>query len=410
MSYYGKSRELICNNDGLMREVVDNFLMAKPKKTVWGNFRIEGDRLVYRTETMKEIDTQHTNAANEALEGLKKGTVSWHSKNSEKFSDLVRQRIKNAIKEKNYRAFYVSETEVEVIAIKLKRDGELIAIGNSNVLPSIGRSVSYGNVTNNNAQTIIQRELERRVAMLPFSVFEQAKLDISKLNIIQAAEPETVQRKIPNPGYRKWQEKPGPEFIEVRAHFSGASLFEVEGKYFLFDIDRREIRHKIFNPFLVQLTKKVSSIAEAYESLKPKAVLDAEKNGVEVKRQGEWFFIKTDKNPVVKLSEQEKMWSMTSLWHTDKEFFNKAFGVEFVASVLKKAEAVRAKLPKQLALKAGDNRPNTVETGITIGKVTYVTGTVKHEGREHADLRLKGWYIAVPNTSIGSFTITGDVD
>lgn len=410
MSYYGKSRELICNNAGLMREVVDNFLMGKPKKTVWGNFRIEGDRLVYRTETMKEWDTRD-NGVLEVLNELKSGKVSWHSKNREKFSELVIQKIKKAVKEDRFERFYVSESEVEVIAITLERDGELLAIGNSNILPSIGRTVSYGNVTNNREVTLIQRELEQRVAMLPFSVFEQAKLDISKLNIIQAAESETVKRKVPNPGYQSWRDNPGPEFIEVSAHFSGASLFEVEGKYFLFDIDRREIKHKIFNPFLVQLTKKVSTIAEAYESLKPKVVLDAEKKGIEVKRQGEWFFIKTDKNPEVKLNDQEKLLAMVANeWRLDTTFFNNAFGKEYVAKIVKQSELVRAKLPKQLALKAGDNRPNTVESGITVDKVTYVTGTVKHQGREHADLKLNGWYIAVPNTSIGSFTITGDVD
>jgi hypothetical protein len=42
--------------------------------------------------------------------------------------------------------------------------------------------------------------------------------------------------------------------------------------------------------------------------------------------------------------------------------------------------------------------------------VHYVNGNVRHTGREHEDLHLDKWHIAVPNTAIQSFTIVGDID
>jgi hypothetical protein len=41
---------------------------------------------------------------------------------------------------------------------------------------------------------------------------------------------------------------------------------------------------------------------------------------------------------------------------------------------------------------------------------SYAQEVVSHSGREHAYLRLKGWWMAVPNTSVKNFTVTGDVD
>jgi hypothetical protein len=39
-----------------------------------------------------------------------------------------------------------------------------------------------------------------------------------------------------------------------------------------------------------------------------------------------------------------------------------------------------------------------------------VLGTVTHSGREHEPVELKKWCLAVPNTSVKSWTIRGDVD
>src|ERR1019366_3252183 len=144
--------------------------------------------------------------------------------------------------------------------------------------------------------------------------------------------------------------------------------------------------------------KPVKTIAEAYESLKPQAVKDAEAKGLEVLRQGEFFFIPVDKKTVELLDSQ-------------------------ISNLEKREDQL-----DDLTLSAGPNRPNYAH-GIELkdGKrlnrreldwekrreiksdATYLIGEVIHSGREHEPIQLKTWYTAVPNTAQKSFTITGDV-
>lgn len=289
-----------------------------------------------------------------------------------------------------------AELRENIIAKKISGGKDII--GNSSVLPLIGRRSAWGNEVENRGETEIQRRLSPLVTMIPFSVFIEAKLDLDSFKIIVRGPEEKVTR-LRNTG--KWDKDNKPIIVEETVHFTGASVFSVSGKTFLFDIDRRELKHKIFNAFLVELPKPVKTIAEAYDILKPQAVKDAEAAGVEVKRQGEWFFIPVD--------------AVTS----------------------KKLDRIAGELPKptdrdrwgrtednlyRMDLRAGNNRPNTgkgmrldAQDNVVTGRdeknaTAYFTGAVEHSGREHAKLILKGWYTAVPNTATRSFTITGDVD
>jgi hypothetical protein len=298
-----------------------------------------------------------------------------------------------------YRATVVESGKVElrenVIAQKFKQRAETLVVGNSSALGLIGRYVSYGNEVVNRDETEVQRRLSVLVPMIPFSVFQQAGLDIRKLRIVARGKEETITRKRHN---GKFDKQHNPIMIEETVHFTGSSLFKVDGSLFLFDIDRREIGHKIFNPFLVRLPQPVTTIEDAYESLKPQEVKDAEAKGLEVKRQGEWFFIPVDKETARKLDNIEE--------HNPE-------------------------CMKSLTLSAGPNRPNYAR-GIQMHRGAAVPdesearwtdrskrdkaseffckGKVEHSGREHAALLLKGWYRALPNTATESFTITGDID
>lgn len=261
-----------------------------------------------------------------------------------------------------------------IIALKIERDNETLFIGNSSVLPLIGRTSAWGRESLNSGVTDVQTRLSRHVQMIPFSVFSEAGLDLTKIKILDRG-PETTVTRTEDRYNSKTREN---DKIDVDVHFTGASLFQVENSLFLFDIDRREIKHKIFNAFLVELKVKASTVAEAYETLKPQDVKDAEAKGLEVKRQGEWFFI-----PVKGNYEATK--ARPNRW--DKKDF------------------------EPLELRAGRNRPNNVSKYATLKDGTHVvTGYVEHSGREHAKLVLDGWFKAVPNTSVQSFTITGDVD
>ena len=44
-------------------------------------------------------------------------------------------------------------------------------------------------------------------------------------------------------------------------------------------------------PFITQVFRKLQTVEEAFESLMPKAVKKAKAKGLEVKRQGDWFFV-----------------------------------------------------------------------------------------------------------------------
>lgn len=287
--------------------------------------------------------------------------------------------VKNALVYRTL-SYKDGETTVlqDVIALRMSNG---TVIGNSSILPLIGRTVNWGNENRNRTVTEIQTRLSQLIVMIPFTVFLEANLNLNKFEILERGNEEDVTRKIPNPKYSDYDKKKQdvPKWIDETVHFTGASLFKVEDKIFLFDIDRREIEHKIFNPFLAQIPAQVDNIKDAYLSLKPKEVLDAESQGLKVLRQGEWFFIPVKGN-------YEAVKAAANRW--DKKEF------------------------EPVKLQAGQNRANTVSKYSRIDKNNIVvSGQVEHDGREHAKLILGDvWYRAVPNTSIRSFTITGDVD
>lgn len=288
-----------------------------------------------------------------------------------------------------------------VIARRIRLSDQTVGleyVGNSAALDLIGRKVAFGRERLNRNETEIQQRLSKLIPMIPFNVFDQARLSLDSMRIIERGKPETVTRKVQVGTGGKTGK---PKYKLETVHFTGASLFSVGDMAFLFDIDRREIEHQVFNPFLVKLPfdfELPAGIAEAYELLKPQVVKDAERGGKPILRQGEWFFL-----PVT-LTVARGLSAMASTPGTLRD----------------------------IELRAGPNRPNTAQ-GISIydGKPvvwqrsdgvmvrwqevraeaeSYVTGTVKHTGCEHADLVLDGWYTAVPNTATESFTITGDID
>lgn len=266
----------------------------------------------------------------------------------------------------------------DIVSVRLP-NGQVL--GNSSVLGLIGRTVSFGNERLNRTVSEVQTRLSSLITMIPFNVFTEANLNLNTFRMIDKGPEERVTRKIPNPEHRMYRtaaQKAAPEFIDETVHFTGASLFTVDGKTFLFDLDRRELTHKIFNAFLVAIPGVVATIDQAYEALKPQDVRDAEAKGLKVLRQGEWFFIPVE-------GEFEPVKARNTQW-SNREF-------------------------EALVLRAGQNRPNTAHRyAILKDKTHVVTGYVEHQGREHAKLILKGWFRAVPNTATESFTITGDVD
>lgn len=292
--------------------------------------------------------------------------------------------------------------EQHILAVKV---GDVI-VGNSSALNISGRS--------NGLVQKEQLELSELVSMIPFSVIKQAGLDLGTYKEIDRGPDETIYRQveesrislaelkklkenktlkelgfISSMNYRNEAEYK-VDYLSPQ-HFTGARLFEVDSRLFLLDVDRGELTHGIINPFLVELPVKVNTIIEAYESLKPDVVKDAEHQGLKVLRQGEWFLIPTTKqtNEMLKKLAQDKI---------DGEI-NKGGSISFAQQWANRG-----------VLQAGQNRPNKVETMVEHDALHYVAGKLEHTGREHKELILKDFYLAVPNTATKSWTIVGDVD
>lgn len=344
---------LVCDNQSKMEQAVALFLAKTARRRRFGHFHVTANRITYQT------------------------------------------------------ASYMSET---VIATRIQREGEAeILLGNSAVLEDVGATHAWGRRRRNHSQTVIQRVLEKKIPMLPFSVFAETGLDISEIVIVDQKPAETVKRKV---------EKRDPKTHETvtvieETHFTGASLFKLGEFYYLFDIDRNEIQHAIFNPFVAQIPVPVKTIEQAYQALKPAEVLKAERRGLKVQRQGEWFFIPVKDNfgasDLVTRMAQECRDRWSGMDESKLAMIEQLKGKAFRAKVERRA--MSKGLPIRYELRAGRNRPNHATAGITKGKKSYVTGIVSHSGREHADLNLGSkWFWAIPNTATKSFTISGDVD
>lgn len=279
-----------------------------------------------------------------------------------------------------------------ILAAKVKG----LIIGNSSQLRDI---LSHRNVRGGENITDEQRQLAELLPMIPFSVIKEAGLSLTGYSEITKGPEETVYRKdfrqsLPLGLVEKYKTDPKIKNFKVEKeyedyqnkkyvtctflqgqHFAGARLFKIDDRVFLLDVDRNELLHGIINPFLVELLDKtVTTIEAAYASLKPQQARDAEIAGKKVLRQGEWFFVPCHEFERVQLN---------------------ALGED--------------KTPRG-TLRAGPNRPNWVEFFVQQDGEVYVKGSVEHSGREHEPIELKTWHKAYPNTSVSSWSISGDVD
>lgn len=224
----------------------------------------------------------------------------------------------------------------------------------------------------------IQRVLNECMPMIPFRMYEENQLDVDTLKIIDRGQAEQI-----DVGWKDGRLR----------HYTGAMLFTLDVKprsrgvqnatkaYFLFDVDRNDVKLKNFNAFLSKLSRPCDSIADAYASLKPQEVSDAERFlKKEVPRQGEWFFI-----PVVGEFENQR-----------EEVVNFSTGKRYRG--LKHSGAT---------LQSKGNRAHYVEKLSVEG---YVKGKVSHGGHEHTPILLGGWHKPVPNTAVESFKVSGDID
>jgi len=321
--------------------------------------------------------------------------------------------------------------EHERIAYRLP-DGSVLS--NANRLVYVGRKFAWGREVNNNwiNQVEEQRWLENYGAIpLPFTLFDEVpEMDVRVFEWIAKPVPETVRVLSES----RYDPKHDPKTVE--RHFSGACIFAIGKSVYLFDIDRQEIeKHNIFNPFLTRLPERVEKVGEAYDILTPDEVKKALVEGIDVQRQGEFFFIKySDECPVKPdLTDEEQrilkfppsrigygfgefrrvMWlsedrdplESEEVDTPEKQEFQKAALV--YADILRKYRSVISQ-PGTLGKSATGS--HSVEKYIKMGEDVYASGTIKQNRRQHGDLVLTGWYKVVANTGTLSWTISGDID
>lgn len=311
----------------------------------------------------------------------------------------------------------------ERLAVRLENG---LVLSNANRLQYCGTHPVYGGPRSyNQGQAPAQLYLEEAGAIpVPFSVFENAKLDIVKAKVVVKAPSETVTVTV-----KEWKNGKEIERDETR-HYVGACLLEIDGNFFLFDIDREELKHKIFNPFVVKLPGATKSVEEAYLSLKPPKAVMAELEGTPVERQGEWFFIKRyDELPadltkapqelldiVNNPPDARKMGIPVQQGYEPGEYVSNSNSRQWRAydkacdKWREAQEQVREYQPNPGSLRQGENRPNNVELFVRYKDIVLVSGTVSHSGREHRDVLLKGWWEPVPNTAVQSWQVSGEVD
>jgi hypothetical protein len=138
-------------------------------------------------------------------------------------------------------------------------------------------------------------------------------------------------------------------------------------KYFICGMDEGSY-------FVSELPKPAKTVEGAFKVLKPYSVQKAEKNGIEVKRQGEWFFIPQKK--------------------------------EDLPHHLVKNELKSHSLPHEV------NSAAHIVTRMFKGMGrTFTKGYVRHSRKEHRPLNLgEQFHIAVKNTAIGNWSARGNVD
>lgn len=317
------------------------------------------------------------------------------------------------------------EDGVDELAVRLEGG---VVLSNANRLEYCGTHVVFGGPRSARyGQVPAQAILEKAGAIpVPFRVFAAAKLNLAEAVVVEKAPSETIVVSVKKRKNEEW----GTE--DESRHYVGACLLRVGEEYFLFDLDRNELLHKISNPFIVKLPGAPKTITEAYASLKPAKVTMAEMGGIPVQRQGEWFFLlrmatlptelpappeelkeKADNPPDARqmgAEANEHYVPGRSYCYNFSDKAQEALYEQKVKEWEEAVEKVRNYTPREGELRQGGNRPNRVEKFIVLNEVVLVSGLVQHTGREHRDVNLEGWWEPVPNTAVSSWQVTGEVD
>ncbi len=343
-------------------DVYEAFIAPKPKKTVFGNYRIDADQLIYRAQT--SVDAPSWTA--DPVEARKKIGDLIRDYDGKLVDDEGRAVMLEALtNESKPGILRVQYFETNLIA--QKTNGTVIC--NSDTLELVGRTVSYGNVSENQDETDIQREFRYRGHMcLPLDAFQEANFGTFK--IVERGE--TVAASGKHLIGSNWKISFNPV------------LFQLGGETYLYDIDRREHRYGKLCAFLTKLPRTCNSILDAYNAMKPEAVLKAEDNGDAVKRLGKWFFVPTKAPKLPEITVDEKLKLLVSNTYLDGESITYLTGLE--PGDKQTCEPISAKIPKTRSM--GDK---TKCVGLMLTGRFFCKGKVTADGHTSMELPADQW-------------------
>lgn len=367
-------------------DIINAFREETPSKTAFGNFRIEGNELIYRAQTSVDApswydDKDFTEARQKIGELIKEHDGKLVSDGKMVLLEaLTKQSPSNKLK--------VQYFEINTVAKRVKEDSGYLFFGNYEILPLVGRTVAYGNVSENHETAPIQHAMrDAGFTMLPFSKFENADFD-------------TYEQLDSSPGYQVSvkEERSYGSYIRqnttasVNKYFSGALLFKLNGKTYLKDIDQRERKYGYMNAFVTELPETATTIDRAYQTLKPKEVLDAEAAGLKVQRQGSAFFIPVDAPILPVLTLEERLLILGAKTYALEPQEVRALTGFDCEKHDKRADELLKKIPSSGDLVFG-RKKNAVATAIELNDIFYCKGEVTRD--RSAKLNLETWHIAV---------------
>lgn len=237
------------------------------------------------------------------------------------------------------------------------------------------------------SQSTSQHQSETRYACpkkyieIPFTVLREAEIDPREIEIIQSREADIRTLYDPMTGEGR------------KEHRLGASLICYKDRYFLSSTDPSA--HWRFGYFLTELSNSVKTIYQAFQSLKPDPVKQAKKK--DVKRQGEWFFIRfgNSKKLKEKIQREENLFFPISI----RGNIRKKYLLPRTQSNAEQHHVVR----------------DVIETGFGL----LCRGTVRHTDKHHKILNLayqdklyqnEDWYLAFNNCQVNSWSADGRID
>lgn len=300
--------------------------------------------------------------------------------------------------------------------------------------------------------------LQERLNSLPFRL-----VDINTVKVLDRGKQESHM--VYDTSIRQWDHETNKytqELPLILRHFAGTLLYINDKRYYLMDLDRVEIEHKILNIFVVELPYPVKTIQEAYNSLIPEEVSIAKEFDKKVIRSGEFFFIPEEIE--INLTEEdlrikdiiENIWlkretvysgNYLNPYHTqhlsdilvrlnpDKEkelaeYYKSDYHYDHINSykkwlVEKNIDLLTMrqildtvnKLPLPKEIRLADNSPICVDESVRINKTTYARGWVKNHQThvhpaygEHQFIFLDTWHKVIPNRAPSMMKVTGQID